>query len=148
MRPELEKKLLKKYPKIFVQHSLSCKETAMCWGFECGDGWYDLINLLCSSLQWDIDKNAYPQIEAVQVKEKFGTLRFYYGYTDDAKVKDEERKMGVQDGMIGLAEQLSQYICYHCGTNQKIGSTKGWITYCCEDCAKKNEKRNWSLDEV
>ena len=50
----------------------------MCWGFSCGDGWYLLIDRLCSSLQWDTDTNKYPQVVATQVKEKYGTLRFYY----------------------------------------------------------------------
>ena len=70
--------LLNRYPKIFRQHTLPMTETCMCWGLDCGDGWYHLIDRLCGQLQWDIDRNHYPQIEATQVKEKFGTLRFYY----------------------------------------------------------------------
>ena len=73
-----EEELLKKYPKIFRQKDLSMQQTCMCWGMECGSGWYPIIDKLCEMLQWDIDKNGYPQIEATQVKEKFGTLRFYY----------------------------------------------------------------------
>ena len=78
MNPELESKLFSKYPKIFRQKDLSMQETCMCWGIEHGDGWYKIIDILCYLLQGDINNNNYPQIEAVQVKEKFGTLRFYY----------------------------------------------------------------------
>ena len=78
MKTELEDKLYQKYPKIFRQKDLSMKETCMCWGIECGAGWYDLINFLCFHLQFDIDKNNYPQVEASQVKEKYGGLCFYY----------------------------------------------------------------------
>lgn len=148
MKTELQQKLLQNYPKIFIQHNKSCKETLMCWGFECCDGWYDLINMLCSQLQFDIDRNGYPQIEAVQVKEKFGTLRFYTTYADNDPVEDEERKCGRQEGLITFAEMLSSKICCFCGTNQNIGSTKGWITYCCEKCAKERDMAGWSKDEV
>jgi len=81
MRKELDEKLCAKYPKIFANRNGDKRKTLMCWGFSCGDGWYWLLDRLCSNLQWDTDKNnrdeKYPQIVAMQVKEKFGGLRFY-----------------------------------------------------------------------
>ena len=29
----------------------------MCWGIETGDGWYNIVDTLCSQIQWHIDKN-------------------------------------------------------------------------------------------
>lgn len=55
MSPELDKKLCDKYPKIFKNRHASMQTTAMCWGFECGDGWYNIINKLCSNIQVHID---------------------------------------------------------------------------------------------
>ena len=75
------KKLIDKYPKLFVQHSLPCTQTSMCWLFECGDGWFELLDNLCDRLQFDTDRNGYPQIEFTQIKEKFGSGRFYYTST-------------------------------------------------------------------
>ena len=86
MNLKLESKLFSKYPKIFRQKDLSMQQTCMCWGVSTGDGWYKIIDMLCSFLQFDIDNNNYPQIEATQVKEKFGTLRFYYN-TLEPKIK-------------------------------------------------------------
>ena len=57
MTRELDEKLVKKYPKIFADRYADMKTTAMCWGFECGDGWYTLIDRLCSHLQWNTDNN-------------------------------------------------------------------------------------------
>lgn len=57
MNTELDKKLVEKYPLIFKDRYGDMKETAMCWGFECGDGWYDLIDGLCSNLQFNTDNN-------------------------------------------------------------------------------------------
>jgi hypothetical protein len=85
MNKKLTKKLLDKYPKLFRQASLSPQDTSMCFGFQCGDGWYNLINWTCSQLQWDIDRNGYPQIEFNTIKEKFGTLRLYYHVVGDIK---------------------------------------------------------------
>ena len=51
MNKNLQEKLYQKYPKIFRQKDLPMTQTAMCWGIACGDGWYDLIDELCSQIQ-------------------------------------------------------------------------------------------------
>lgn len=76
MKTEHQEQLFNRYPKIFAQHALPMTETAMNWGIECGDGWYTLIDTLCGLLQHGTDRNGAPQVEATQVKEKFGALRF------------------------------------------------------------------------
>jgi hypothetical protein len=128
MKKELQNKLYKKYPKIFVQRKLSMTQTAMCWGLECSDGWYWLIEKLCEMLQWDIDHNKHNQIEATQVKEKFGTLRFYTNNQDEK-----------QAGMIALAEYMSGYVCERCGETKGVTQTKGWIVTLCQKCKKNRE---------
>lgn len=67
MTNELDKKLVKKYPKIFADRYGDMRNTAMCWGFECGDGWYNIIDLLCSDLQWNTDNNNKDYV----IKNKF-----------------------------------------------------------------------------
>jgi len=57
MTKELDEKLCKTYPKIFANRNGDMRNTAMCWGFNCGDGWYQIIDSLCSNLQWNTDKN-------------------------------------------------------------------------------------------
>lgn len=124
MNKALQDKLFKKYPKIFRQKDLPMKETAMCWGLGCGDGWYDLVDALCKQIQNrvnDISKDieikfaARPSsivpvpteefiCEAVQVKSKWGSLRFYVVGGDD-----------FIRGAISLAEALSFKICSSCG---------------------------------
>jgi len=129
MKTALQKKLFKKYPKIFKQKKLSMKETAMCWGIETPDAWYILLNCLCGYLQFDIEKNGQPQLEAIQVKEKFGTLRFY--------INGETER---QRGMINFAEFISKYICADCGKFSETKETKGWITNFCKECYAKEKK--------
>ncbi len=126
MKQELQDKLYKKYPKIFRQRDLSPRETCMCYGIEFSDGWYNLIDNLCELLQFHIDKNGYQQIEATQVKEKFGGLRFYTTSCDE-----------YISGIINFAETLSYKICEECGSMKDITQTKGWVRTLCKGCKDK-----------
>ena len=99
MNKELDDALCIKYPKIFAQRNWPMTETCMCWGFECGDGWYDLIDTLCHSIQTYLDAHELPQVVATQVKSKFGELRFYVDGGDR-----------FTDGLITFAENISTKI--------------------------------------
>lgn len=133
MSPSLTNKLFNKYPKIFKQKDSDITESCMSFGFECEDGWYVLIDRLCSYLQHDIDNNNYSQLEAIQVKEKFGALRFYADNVDAR-----------HSSVINFVEFLSMSICSSCGVlateNNKVDNWKKsyWITYLCKNCYEKN----------
>lgn len=118
-------KLYKDYPKIFKQKDDNVQTSCMPFGFECGNGWYWLIDRLCELLQFNIDKNGYPQIEATQVKEKFGGLRFCtdINYNESA-------------AMIEFAEHLSYSICEVCGSTDDVSQTSGWIMSLCKNCKR------------
>lgn len=122
--------LFNKYPKIFVGRRKSIKESLIPFGCECGNGWKWLIDNLCSQLQHDIDNNKYPQIEASQVKEKFGGLRFYVVSSTDK-----------QQEIIDFAESLSLSICENCG-DTKTAKIRGggWVRTLCDNCHSKKER--------
>lgn len=123
MSPELETKLYKKYPKIFSDIDKDMTESPMYWGLEINDGWYDLIDTLCSTMQNWIDNNSHrniSQVVAEQVKEKYGTLRFYVRGGDN-----------YTDGMITLAESMSEKICELCGDPGQIRNYS-WVSTLCE----------------
>lgn len=134
MSPEKEKILFEKYPKIFKKEDAS----GFC-GFECYDGWFELLDTLCNKIQSHIDwrtKNIQDlaaahdlQVVALQVKEKIGGLRFYAGGGDD-----------VTDAFISFAETMSQKICETCGNPGKQQGDRGWIHVACDPCF---EKRAW-----
>ena len=136
MNPELDEKLCSKYPLIFANRDGSPRETAMCWGFECGDGWYNLIDCLCATIQshiknskkqydWAVkreDKNLpeiSDQVVAFQVKEKFGGLRFYTNGTDE-----------FTNGAITFAENMSHHICEICGNRGSMNKGPWFRTLC------------------
>ena len=126
MKNELDALLCQRYPKIFANRGLSAQESCMFWGFSCGDGWFDLINNLCERLQFWTAHNGAPQVVALQVKEKFGTLSFYVSGADDT-----------QRGMIAMASGMSGRICEECGNPGQLLVDGGWWRTCCEAHAPK-----------
>jgi hypothetical protein len=154
MKQELDKLLCEKYPKMMVNRNSPMTETCMCWGFECGDGWYNILNQLMGNIQhhldwkekqrqWAIDFNskaptedmrsvpeAIPQVTLDQVKEKFGTLRFYYTGGDD-----------YISGMVTMAEAMSGCTCESCGNPAERDSNGGWVRTICDPCEEQRDAR-------
>lgn len=126
MRDELEKKMVEKFPKIFRDVGKSPQESCMAFGCECDDGWFDLLNELCTEIQSYLDKKkGCKQVVAAQVKEKFGGLRFYYDGGDEQTEK-----------FVMKAEQESEKICEMCGNKGEIGGDY-WLKCLCEKCRKE-----------
>ena len=119
MDVKLQQALFDRYPEIFSERIQSMTETAMCWGIDTGDGWYDLIDVLCATLQDETRQSGSPQVVATQVKEKHGGLRFYVRAADDR-----------QYTAIEFAEAMSLRICETCGAPGKVDHD-GWsMTRC------------------
>ena len=180
---ELDKHLCEKYPRLFKDRYKSPMESCLSFGLECGPGWGNLLNALCSNIQHHIDQsrkqrlsallynralakavagdpssmyryfqgnteqiadwakksadsaisknelrfvpNACSQVTINQIKEKFGTLRFYYSGGDDQVF-----------GMVRMAESVSAYTCEECGDIGKL-SSNGWMSVRCKKHTKK-----------
>lgn len=179
MSPELDKKLCEEYPKIFVNRNKSPQESCMSWGFEIGDGWYELMDVLCEALTYtfttsievdeedgkrfgiepsvwkDDEKARYffkveaPQVIADQVKEKFGTLRFYYHLEFD-KTNQELAKTGKYpdldrvnqryadyiDGVVHFADIASSRTCELTGADGQLHVRGGWFKVLNPEVAK------------
>ena len=159
MTPERDAQLCAKYPKIFRDRNAPMQATCMCWGFECGDGWFDLIDTLCSVIQSHVDwairtqKSAFDrgeiseadlvpeedmQVVAAQVKEKYGGLRFYVDGADDTV-----------NGMIATAESMSRRLCEECGKPGRPNKD-GWVRTQCEECRSTFDRRRteaWRKEE-
>tara|TARA_R110000851_G_scaffold259150_2_gene411643 strand:+ start:49 stop:453 length:405 start_codon:yes stop_codon:yes gene_type:complete len=134
MKQELQDQLFKKYPEIFIQKDLP--RTCMNWGIECGDGWFNIIDTLCESIQHHVTYGKIEQIEAAQVKEKFGGLRFYVDGEDD-----------YIRGLIRMAESMSFRTCDVCSSPGQPRGT-GWIHTSCETHRNKQYKNEISEPEV
>lgn len=136
MNTELDKQLCEKYPKIFANRRGLPTETLMCFGFEHGDGWYQILDSLCGQIQNHLDwinrkEEIVKQVVAVQVKEKFGGLRFYYEGGDDTI-----------RGMVRMAESWAAVTCEQCGNPGQM-RTGGWIRTLCDEHAQGREVVNF-----
>ena len=78
--------------------------------------------------------NACPQVVADQVKEKFGTLRFYYHGGDD-----------VIHGMVRMAEAMSAVTCEECGA-PGVRRGGGWVHTYCDLHEKEYQKRQQNYE--
>lgn len=182
MSPDKEKKLFEDFPKIFPGgRNVDPRENLMCFGFECGDGWFDLIYDMCEHLQHHIDNhytskryklrlidrliNTLPrrmhkwkvalrrrvarpfvkmrpaQMIAVQVKEKYGTLRFYTTsegvYVNENDPTDWIRN-DIVTGIKSHAGWRSAKTCEECGAKGHVRGW-GWVKCLCNDCAKASD---------
>jgi len=81
MRKDLEQKLFNDYDYICRGRYYSVTHNLMSFGFECGDGWYKLLDELFHDLN-EIEKEHHLGLILEQVKEKFGGLRCYYDYDE------------------------------------------------------------------
>lgn len=113
----------------------------------CHDGWYDLLHCLCHTIQSHIDSrqrqhewlisrgdtptnDLVPQVRVQQIKEKFGTLRFYFRGGDEYIY-----------GAAQVAEHMSSRICEDCGAPGKLRDG-GWIRTLCNPCEEKHRARD------
>ncbi len=138
MKKELELYLYKKYNNIFRDAS----GNSLLRGIECDDGWFVIINTLCdkivnlveshnANIDFEIEKTgsssdvrmSFPSV--VQVKEKFGSLRFYVDGGTETIYE-----------LIGLAENMSGYICEKCGNSGSLQGN-GWLKTLCDSHAKE-----------
>jgi len=55
MNEENDLRLVKEFPLLYGDRDAPMQSTAMCWGFSCGDGWFDII--------WDLSSKLEPLIQ-------------------------------------------------------------------------------------
>jgi hypothetical protein len=217
--PELDKKLVERFPVLYQDRNSPMTQTCMCWGFDCGDGWFEIIWQLSLAIEeelgyswlqsrWFLFKKGFAQrwnaliyrlspvrksryhmegngtkespfrqvldkrdepkwderiaqflfgktktlgnftVERIgikgwrwdpdtgfavdQVKEKFGTLRFYTNQGNSMIYK-----------FIDLAAKLSAMTCEECGRTGKLGQHAGWYSTRCA----KHAPEGWQAIE-
>ena len=133
MGPDLEQKIVSRWPGWFDVHG-DRRRTAMPRGFECGDGWFDLIWDLCERLEplvCELNATLQPaeHFEVLQVKQKFGGLRFYVSHHTAAI-----------DSEIEAAKLESRRTCEQCGRSGSLRNTDGWLVTLCEECLRARQR--------
>ena len=116
-----------------------------------GDITYDYLKKMNKVLK-EYDLTDYLVIE--QVKEKWGTGRFYYSFWDvkgNWRHWSDEQKDGIKkfDIYASAWETAVGKVCCMCGTTEDVQMFGGWVHYACPTCEQKriikqrNEYREW-----
>lgn len=124
MRTDLAEKLFNDFPALFPRGKQEGRpqDPFRLFGFEVLDGWYDLIYGLAASITAHAEQaGLQPGPQVAQVKEKFGTLRFYLYGADDT----------IED-LVEAAERASENICEQCGQPGQLRMLNDWYLTRCE----------------
>jgi len=131
MKAELENKLIEKYPNFFKNRTKSPKESLMCFGCECGDGWFKILENFCGyadtltksrnfrvklkdELKTEENRGVLtfgcPQVVFDQIKEKYGTLRIYWHFEPIEDYEVLKSKLQDPKALDAQIEKFSQII--------------------------------------
>lgn len=108
MTPELTEQLYTEFPELFRGRHLPITKNLMGYGFECSDGWYNLIRRLAADITAHATRIGLNPL-AMQVKQELGLLRFS---VDQADV--------FIHALCAAAEQESGAICEQCGASGQL----------------------------
>jgi hypothetical protein len=124
MRKELEQRLIERWPTwLNTEGDIRC--TALPRGFEHDDGWFDILWRLCEDLEplvAQFEQETGLHFEVLQVKEKFGGLRFYVNCRRNEAIRQR----------IGIAADESFQTCEVCGQPGKLREERSIKTLCDE----------------
>lgn len=103
------------------------------FGCECDDGWYELLYGLCGEITEAYKKHGAPvDIVIDQIKEKYGTLRFYYHLSQN----DSDLRREISDIVIKW-EKKSAEICERCGKAGVLREDLPWVQTLCDKCYRE-----------
>lgn len=124
MNDKNTKNLITSFPKLYSNYHANYQpERQIPFEFQCDDGWFDLIWDLSVKLEAEIielEAKNEKAPSAVQVKEKYATLRFYMAQGKTSKMSAAIRE----------AEDRSAKTCEICGEPGELRNGDYLLTLC------------------
>lgn len=160
MSPENYASLIEKYPELFPERNgkLGCE-------FSCGDGWYNILDLLCAQIQHRVTSNNMERERAIKFNDdlKLGIVPALYKEDFEAgkvnprkipkkikqpKLAQVKEKFGglrfyiddadeIVHAYIQMAENLASITCEVCGNKGKMENIHGWVRTVCDEHSKE-----------
>lgn len=128
------------------------------FGIDTGDGWYQLLYDMCKEITEVLETAEEPvHIVVDQIKEKYGTLRFYYhfeGLKPEIQAVDfmglgSMRIMPGRDDVhqkiseiVVKYEDISGEVCETCGREGAVRTDLQWIRTLCDTCYSKLRRKS------
>ena len=152
MKRKLELKLEHEFPfmsRLITKQIDSEKNLFVMFGCDCDDGWYELLRELCVEITEVYKKRGLePNIIISQVKEKYGTLRFYWFTSfntietdrDEIDIVAMKEKEEISNFINELHDIVSKYedksesVCEKCGKKGKLRDDLRWTRTLCKQC--------------
>lgn len=142
MKQELDEALVRDFPLSFARNPTG-KEPWSMFGFECGDGWEPSIRKTAEKLepliQAEIEKDPkayeYGYFRTSQLKEKFGTGRWYLSGGSEEMSK-----------LVEAWEEETASICERCGKPGELRG-QGWLYTACLEHTKAYDRDNLEVVE-
>lgn len=132
MREDLEEKLVTAYPELFHRIRTHPVAKTQYYGCDCGDGWFSILDALCGLIARNLRHEhellgAPSDFKILQIKEKFGGLRFYMHGSNP-----------YIEGLVDMAEELAARTCEVTGKPGRLyRKPSGWLATLCPEEAEK-----------
>ena len=112
MNRHYDRYLVKKYEPMFRDRYGDMRTTAMCWGFECGDGWFNIINTLCGLIcsDWLFAKEQYEYLQTRIGKPRyeFSLIAGYMDIVTEDDLAKAKAKMEKEEARIPVITQVKE----------------------------------------
>lgn len=111
-------------------------------------GWYSIVDRLCAALTAELGEDAHRHLRIGQLKEKFGTLRFYYHFIADETDLDGEAASSSFEAtdpaepttqqrariraLVDVALRQSETTCLRCGAAGTLQNVDGYLATLCD----------------
>lgn len=156
MKKELEQKLYAVDPVFFRQRDWDMTQTCMCWGIECGDGWFEPIMEFVGKVAVlnGLLKPLNMCIVASQIKSKWAEFTCYWNMDVldsgvDVTLADGQQDFmnsihGLMDDAVEGCVAKCNHTCELCGKHSffedEVFVCGSWLTVKCVECAQKKQR--------
>jgi hypothetical protein len=112
------------------------------------DGWFSLANSLCTSITAALGPEGAKHFKVLQIKEKFGQLRFYFSLSGSRDtfidILSEEgvqglvkkargpEAMALLRDLVSATTEQSATVCQKCGAAAELRQFDGWLWTLCD----------------
>lgn len=156
MRKDLEQKILAEDPVFFRQSAMDMTKTCMCWGIECGDGWFEPILDFVRQVRI-LNGLLAPMnvcVVASQVKSKWADFTCYWNMDvldPSRSVELSGERQDAIDTIYSIMESIEngcvekcKHTCELCGKHSffedEVFVCGSWLTVKCVECAQKKQR--------
>lgn len=131
MNKHLTERIFQRCPLIYRNNPDGSNTLVNCYGFECGDGWFEIIfnfSIEAEAKVKEMKEEGAEEIRlplVLQVKEKLGGLRIY-----------TDKSCETINALIDSAQKNAARTCELCGNSgSRRESESGWLMTLCDECA-------------